>query len=305
LTKKLDFSDLKRVGRKHKVVYTVIEPTLGSDPSLARWPKEPAPPVSGGVPVRVRPSWRVNKRPYLPTKSIIIDLKKVKKQLWNDLSTNAKRILNKKSTMVRTIGLKDKSSFSCHSESSRGIPFNCKATSQRDLSTRRLGRDDKGERLGRDDSMGRLGRDDSMGRLGRDDKEGRIEFYEAWKKSSKTWVMSEKRFNKLLNAFGNKASLWVSESKGKFLSGILLLESNDTANYFQTWTSERGRKLGAHYHLVWQVILECKKRGLKWFDFEGILDKRWPTKKWAGFSEFKKKFGGKVITYPGSFIRWF
>ncbi len=217
---KLNFSNLKRVVSKHRVVYTIFEPMKKV--------------VKG----------KISRSPYLPTKTIIVDLKKSEKQLWNDLTTNAKRILNKNSSpeLQTTVLIK---------------------------------------------------------------KEERKRFYKAWKKASKTWVMGEQRFNKLLNAYEKNASLWVSESKGELLSGILLLESKDMANYFQTWTSEKGRRIGAHYHLVWQVILECRKKDLEWFDFEGILDERWPQKKWAGFSEFKKKFGGKVVTYPGSFTRWF
>lgn len=243
----LDFSDLKRGRRKHKVVYTVIEP--GCDPKI-----------------RVGP-FRLNKRPFLPTKTVVVDLRKSENELWDDLSTNAKRILRKGQDNV----------FSCHSERSRGISVADSLTVERDLSTRRLGRDDK-------------------------EKKG---FYDAWKRAGKTWVMGRKRFSKLLDAFGEKASLWVSEKNGEVLSGILLLRSRNTANYFQTFTTRKGRGNGAHYFLVWQVILTCKKQGLKWFDFEGILDKRWPQKNWAGFSRFKKKFGGEAVTYPGSFTKWF
>ncbi len=230
---KLDFIDLKKVKRKYKIVYTVVEPAVlqragGSELSY----------TSLRTAESSEPSFAINRNPFLPTKSIVIDLTRSKKQLWNDLSSNAKRILNNKN-IVQTTKIRN-----------------------------------------------------------------RKKFYKAWKGASKTWVMSEKSFKKLLNAYGKKASLWVSESKGELLSGILLLESKDMANYFQTWTSEEGRKKGAHYHLVWKVILECKKKGLKWFDFEGILDERWPQKKWAGFSEFKKKFGGKVVSYPGSFTEW-
>ncbi|MBU1071252.1 peptidoglycan bridge formation glycyltransferase FemA/FemB family protein [Patescibacteria group bacterium] len=233
---KLDLSDLKRVKRKYKVVYTVIEP-FGE-----------------------KSQGRINRHPYLPTKSIIVDLANNEKQLWSDLSKTTKQTL-KKNNYIDS----------------------------------RLRGNDEEEQNDKKRHSGKLSLRNAS----------RIWFYEAWKGSSKTWLMGEKRFNKLLDAFGKKASLWVSESEGEFLSGILLLESKDTANYFQTWTSKEGRRIGAHYHLVWQVILECKKKGLKWFDFEGILDERWPQKKWAGFSRFKKKFGGKVVTYPGSFTKWF
>jgi hypothetical protein len=234
---KLDFKDLNSIRKEYRVVYTVVEPATAGRPSNEKS-------LVGGL----ESSWKVNTRPFLPTKTIVVDLKKSEKELWNDLSTNAKRILKQEdSTSEQIIFRKNDSS----------------------------------------------------------DEKSRIAFYEAWKEAGKTWVMGEARFNKLLKAFGKKTSLWVSEKNGKSLSGIVLLESGDMANYFQTWTSEEGREKGAHYHLVWRVMLECKRKGLRWFDFEGILDERWPQKKWSGFSEFKKKFGGKVVSCPGSYTKWF
>jgi len=221
-SRKLDFNDLKRLRKKYKVIYTVIEPAQNMEMSWAKF--------------------RINRKSFLPTKTIVIDLSKSEKQLWNNLSANAKRIL-KKDSMIRVVELKE--------------------------------------------------------------KEGRKRFYEAWKMAARTWLIDEEKFNKLLDAFREKASLWVSEDDEGLLSGILLLSSGDTVNYFQTWTSRRGRNLKSHYNLVWKVILDYKDKGLKWFDFEGVLDERWPQKRWRGFSEFKKKFGGKVVTYPGSFTRWF
>jgi len=215
----LNLGDLKKLKRKYRVVYVVAEP----------------------IDKKVH-GWKVNKHPFLPSKTIVIDLRKDEKKLWKDLSTNAKRIL-KKDSLVQTIEL-------------RG-------------------------------------------------KKDRRKFYKNWKKAAHTWLMSEERFNKLIEAFGEDASLWVSKKGDSLLSGIILLKSGDTVNYFQTWTSEAGRRSGSHYHLVWQVILECKRQSVRWFDFEGILDERWPQKRWAGFSEFKKRFGGKVISYPGSFVKWF
>ena len=117
--------------------------------------------------------------------------------------------------------------------------------------------------------------------------------------------MGEDKFHKLLDSFAGKASLWISKSEDEILSGILLLKSKNTVNYFQTFTTDKGRQTGAHYKLVWEVILKSKKDGYKYFDFEGVIDKRWPQKKWVGFSEFKNKFGGRVVNYPGSFMKWF
>jgi lipid II:glycine glycyltransferase (peptidoglycan interpeptide bridge formation enzyme) len=130
-------------------------------------------------------------------------------------------------------------------------------------------------------------------------------FYPAWKSASKIYVPPFSRINTLLNVFSDKAKLFISHDNKKMHSGLLLLCSPDTANYFYTWTNSIGRSSNAHYHLVWQAIIAAKEMGLKYFDFEGVFDSRFPNKNWLGFSEFKNKFGGKTVTYPGCFGRWF
>lgn len=130
-------------------------------------------------------------------------------------------------------------------------------------------------------------------------------FYPLWRSSSKIYIPPFEQIKKLLSLFGSKAKLILSHDGGNPLSGLLLLSSNDTANYFYSWTNLTGRQKDAHYYLVWQTLQDTKKAGLKYFDFEGIFDPRFPNRKWLGFSEFKKKFGGTEVNYPGCFGRWF
>ncbi len=129
-------------------------------------------------------------------------------------------------------------------------------------------------------------------------------FLKLWKVSSKIWTMKLKELKSLVKHFGKKVSLIVSRSDDTYHSGLLLIKTKDMANYYQTWTSGDGRMSGAHYKLVWQEILKAKKEGLKYFDLEGIYDERWPQKRWLGFTEFKRRFGGKEVSFPGSFFRW-
>lgn len=129
-------------------------------------------------------------------------------------------------------------------------------------------------------------------------------FLQLWKKWSKVWTMKLAEIESLKKHFGKNVSLIVSRDGETYHSGLLLIKTVDTANYYQTWTSEEGRLSGAHYKLVWQEMLRAKKEGLKFFDLEGIFDDRWPQKRWLGFTEFKRRFGGKEITFPGSFFRW-
>jgi hypothetical protein len=129
-------------------------------------------------------------------------------------------------------------------------------------------------------------------------------FCELWKKSSKIWIMKPDEVRGLIKSFKGKVRLIVSRVENDYHSGLMVIDSKDTANYYMTWTSEVGRKSGAHYKLVWEEMLKAKRRGLKYWDFEGIFDPRWPQKKWLGFTEFKRRFGGKLVQFPGGFFRW-
>lgn len=130
-------------------------------------------------------------------------------------------------------------------------------------------------------------------------------FCQLWKACSKIWIMPFKETENLLNSFKGRARLVVSRKGDEYHSGLMVIYSKDTANYYQTWTNEKGRKSGAHYKLVWEEMLRAKRNGLKYFDFEGTFDERWPQKRWVGFTDFKRRFGGKLVQFPGSFFRWF
>lgn len=130
------------------------------------------------------------------------------------------------------------------------------------------------------------------------------EFFELWKKNSKIWTMKKTELKSIIKRFKGRAKLIVSRKGDDYYSGLLILYTSDMANYYQTWTSEKGRVSGAHYKLVWEEMLRAKKNGLKFFDLEGIFDERWPQKRWRGFTEFKRRFGGQAVSFPGSFFRW-
>ncbi len=129
-------------------------------------------------------------------------------------------------------------------------------------------------------------------------------FCKLWKKWSKIWIMKPDEVKNLIKSFNGKVRLTASRLGNEYHSGLMMILSKDTANYYMTWTSEAGRSSGAHYKLVWNEMLVAKKMGAKYFDFEGIFDPRWPQKRWHGFTEFKRRFGGKEKRFPGGFSRW-
>jgi lipid II:glycine glycyltransferase (peptidoglycan interpeptide bridge formation enzyme) len=82
--------------------------------------------------------------------------------------------------------------------------------------------------------------------------------------------------------------------------------TGDTVLYQMNGSTERGRRDFATCLVVWEGILEGKRRGCQWFDFDGIFDGRFARaqKSWQGFSRFKVGFGGHEVTYLGSFNKW-
>ncbi len=75
------------------------------------------------------------------------------------------------------------------------------------------------------------------------------------------------------------------------------------AYYWYGFTNKEGRTSLSQYTLLYQGILWAKKQGCKVFDFEGVYDPRFPNKSWLGFSHFKRSFGGYEVEYPGCFVK--
>lgn len=81
----LDWRSLREFKKKNRVVYTVLEP------------------VSGRKENYQKEGYKINKNSYLPTKTIIIDLRKGKDYLWNDLSKDARKIINDSDVVIRKL----------------------------------------------------------------------------------------------------------------------------------------------------------------------------------------------------------
>ena len=96
------------------------------------------------------------------------------------------------------------------------------------------------------------------------------------------------------------ASLYIAELNSTPIAAALVYDSNDTRTYAHAAANDDYRKLSAGTALVGQMILDAKNAGLKYFDLYGIAPSDDPKHPWAGFTRFKKSFGGKEVTYPGA-----
>ena len=113
----------------------------------------------------------------------------------------------------------------------------------------------------------------------------------------KFWWFNQKQFQALVGGYGDKLDLAITRNTatGEMHSGILLLSSDDAIYYFRAFGDEVSRKHRLHTWTVWKSFLYAKKLGRKTYDFDGILDDRFPIKSWRGFTEFKLRFGGATV----------
>lgn len=87
-----------------------------------------------------------------------------------------------------------------------------------------------------------------------------------------------------------------AQENGQTIAGIMILLHGTSATYQIGWTSNSGRKLGAHHQLLWRAIVQLKEKGITDFDLGGINDECA-----AGVKKFKQGLGGQPVKLAGFF----
>lgn len=96
------------------------------------------------------------------------------------------------------------------------------------------------------------------------------------------------------------ATLFIAKVDGEPIGASLNYDSDDTRVYAHTATSFEHRKLKVGTPLLSYIILDAKAKGLKHVDLFGIAPNDDPNHEWAGFTAFKKSFGGRSVAFPGT-----
>ncbi|MDQ0634878.1 lipid II:glycine glycyltransferase (peptidoglycan interpeptide bridge formation enzyme) [Arthrobacter pascens] len=96
------------------------------------------------------------------------------------------------------------------------------------------------------------------------------------------------------------ATLFVAELHGGPIAAALAYDSADTRTYAHAAMDDSHRKLSAGIPLLVTLMADAKDRGLKHVDLWGVAPSDQPDHKWAGFTAFKKSFGGREVLYPGT-----
>jgi hypothetical protein len=97
------------------------------------------------------------------------------------------------------------------------------------------------------------------------------------------------------------ATLYVARLHGKPIGASLAYDWEGTRTYAHTAMDFEHRRLSAGKPLVARMVLDAKEQGMTCFDLMGVAPDSGSAedKSAAGFSEFKKSFGGRTVPYAG------
>lgn len=96
------------------------------------------------------------------------------------------------------------------------------------------------------------------------------------------------------------AKLFVARLEGVPIAAALSYDTADTRVYAHAAADDAHRKLNAGIPLLVTMMLDAKASGIAEFDMWGVSPEDEPDHAWAGFSRFKRSFGGAGVEYPGT-----
>ncbi|PID32397.1 hypothetical protein CR970_00885 [Candidatus Saccharibacteria bacterium] len=99
------------------------------------------------------------------------------------------------------------------------------------------------------------------------------------------------------------AGLYYASHDGQRIAGMLFADDHQakTRYYFHAGSRPAARKLNAMAIMLMHAIHDAQTEGMTTFDFFGVSPADQPNHRWAGFSKFKRSFGGTDRAYPGTF----
>ena len=133
------------------------------------------------------------------------------------------------------------------------------------------------------------------------------ELYYQTAKRNRFWVAS-KELETLWETFYRQGCSVILSAyrEEELLASVLLIWFGKIGCYQHAASGNQYRKLMAPYLLLWESLRFLKKKGCSVFDLEGVYDARIKsTRRWQGFTLFKRGFGGREVKYLGSFVKYY
>jgi len=108
--------------------------------------------------------------------------------------------------------------------------------------------------------------------------------------------------SKLLSVFGDSSGIVFALHSGKRLAGAVYIDDVDTRTryYMYAGSVDDAKKHNCSSALLNFLIFDAKRKGLERFDFFGVSPSAEPKHEWAGYSAFKRSFGGEDFCLSGT-----
>ncbi len=107
-------------------------------------------------------------------------------------------------------------------------------------------------------------------------------------------------YKAMLENLPNSILLFAEHEKDILSSGIFTYTKNQALYYYGA-SSNIKRNLMSSYLLQWEAINIGKEKGCKYYDFMGIADPSNPKDQLINVTDFKLKFGGKIVRFNPSY----
>ena len=106
----------------------------------------------------------------------------------------------------------------------------------------------------------------------------------------------------LLNTLDRHSKLYLAYYQDKPVAALIATFYGKMATYYYGASSNQYRNTMATYGIQWRAIRDAKAAGCQQYDFFGISPPvSSASHPWQGVTQFKKKFGGQVYCYSGTY----
>lgn len=108
-------------------------------------------------------------------------------------------------------------------------------------------------------------------------------------------------FERLLDAYGPQARLYMAYFEGKPIAGTLAVQYGDKVWYLYGASANQYRNMMPNYLLQWEMIKWALETHCSIYDFRGVSGDLSEDNPLYGLYRFKKGFNGDLTEFPGEF----
>ncbi len=143
-----------------------------------------------------------------------------------------------------------------------------------------------------------------MSRCGAELLEQWYDIYVETSERDKIALHSQDYYRKVFELASNAETdirLYMAESEGKYIAGIVTCFYNGKATYLYGASSNCDREKMPAYALQWKAVCDAKEAGCTSYDMFGIPPADDPSHPMYGLYRFKTGFGGEIIHRAGCY----